>query len=101
MRWQMFYRINDPNPDPRSLPGRLRALPAFDPPAGGWARLEARRRAGRRRFVMSGAGLALAASVLVAVGLVGVQPDRRSDRGPQRVAVSPEVAQLISRSQRL
>ena len=98
----MFCRISEDHLNgPGSLAERLRALPAYPPPPGGWNRLSARLAARRRRFAMAGSGLALAASVLVGVGLGLVQ------RGPapQSAAASPaqsrEVAQLISRSQTL
>ncbi len=84
------------------LPERLRALPAFAPPPGGWLRLEARLNARRRRFLVAGGGFALAASVLVAVGLISLRPES----APPSVTVtsgqsSPAVAQLITRSQAL
>jgi len=100
------------NPNP--LPERLKALPAFAPPPGGWQRLDARLNARRRRYAVAGGGLALAASVLVAVGLVGLRPDPAPQTAPAAggtvVAASesrrapelpPAVAQLISRSQAL
>ena len=62
----MFCRISEDHlSGPGSLGERLRALPSFTPPPGGWARLQARRHAARRRFAMAGGGLALAASLLV------------------------------------
>lgn len=88
-----------------NLPERLRGLPDFDPPAGGWSRLSARMQARRRQFIAAGGGLALAASVLVAVGLTGLRPitalqnpgNGTSGSGLQ----AQEVAHLIDRSQRL
>jgi hypothetical protein len=98
----MFCRISEDHLNgPGSLAERLRALPPFAPPSGGWSRLHARLEAKRRRYVMAGGGFALAASVLIAVGVVGVKPDRAS-RGEAAVAApTPQVAQLISRSQSL
>lgn len=94
----MFCRISEDGLTPGGLPARLRALPAFAPPPGGWLDLQRRLRARRRRFAMAGGGFALAASLLVAVGLVGVRPDAPPAAIP---AASKEVAQLISRSQNL
>ena len=84
------------------LPERLRALPAFTPPPGGWRQLDARLNARRRRYLVAGGGFALAASVLVAVGLVSLRPES----APPAVTVAsgqslPAVAQLITRSQAL
>ncbi len=98
------------NPGP--LPERLRALPAFAPPPGGWRNLDQRLNARRRNYAMAGGGFALAASVLVAVGLVGMRPEPAPQPAastlvataePARRApeVSPALAQLISRSQQL
>ena len=92
------------------LPERLRALPAFTPPPGGLADLNRRLHARRRNVAVAGGGFALAASVLVAVGLVGMRPDAVAPvvtPAPATVAsadiqpVAPAVAQLISRSQAL
>lgn len=95
----MFCRISEGHLTPGGLPARLRALPAFAPPPGGWPDLQRRLQARRRRFAMAGGGFALAASLLVAVGLVGLRPD-----APPAAAIpvaSQEVAQLILRSQNL
>lgn len=100
--------MSNPNP----LPERLRALPAFTPPTGGWLDLNRRLHARRRNVAVAGGGFALAASVLVAVGLVGMRPDvvapsasaPASAPATTTVAASritPAVAQLISRSQAL
>ena len=106
----MFYRISEAHlSGPNSLGERLRALPSFTPPPGGWARLERRRAVDRRRrYAAAGGGLALAASVLVAIGLVGLKPDPAPSFGGGFAATSSgspaaqrEVAQLISRSQNL
>ena len=96
----MFCRISQDRMSP--LPERLRALPAFNSPPGGWQRVESRLNARRRRFVAAGGGLALAASVLVAVGLVSLRPES----APPAVTIassqsSPAVVQLITRSQAL
>ena len=94
-----------------NLPERLRGLPDFDPPAGGWTRLSERKQARRRHWVTAGSGFALAASVLVAVGLFNLLPPftgggrEGSAPPPQSYPASGggsyEVAQLINRSQRL
>jgi len=101
----MFCRISEDHLNgPGSLAERLRALPAFAPPPGGWERLNRRRHAQRRRYVAAGGGLALAASLLVAIGLVGLKPDRAPALGgglAATPAAKREVAQLISRSQNL
>lgn len=101
----MFCRISEDHlSGPGSLAERLRALPAFVPPPGGWERLNLRRQARRRRYAVAGGGLALAASVLVAIGLVGLKPDRAPALGggfAAAPAAKREVAQLISRSQNL
>ena len=98
----MFCRISEDHLNgPGSLAERLRALPAYTPPSGGWMRLDARLAARRRRYAMAGGGFALAASVLVAVGLVGLRPDRTSSPDAAARAPSAQVAQLISRSQTL
>ncbi|HUR39984.1 MAG TPA: hypothetical protein VM240_02350 [Verrucomicrobiae bacterium] len=93
---------------PGSLGERLRALPSFTPPPGGWSRLQARRHAARRRYAMAGGGLALAASLLVAVAMV-VKPDTSSKPrafgggfvASTQPAAKREVAQLINTSQNL
>jgi hypothetical protein len=82
----------------------VRALPAYQPPALGWNRLQARMQARRRRYAAAGGGLALAASLLVAVGMVGLKPEVAppADTTVRATAVqAPAVAQLISRSQNL
>lgn len=100
----MFCRISEDNLNPNSLAERLRALPAYEPPALGWNRLQARMQARRRRYAAAGGGLALAASLLAAVGLVGLKPEvaPQPDTTARAAAVqAPAVAQLISRSQAL
>jgi hypothetical protein len=102
--------MSNPNP----LPERLRALPAFTPPPGGWSALSQRLSARRRNYAVAGGGFALAASVLVAVGLVGMRPEvippavgpAASEVATEVAArsapeMSPALAQLISRSQQL
>jgi hypothetical protein len=91
-----------------SLPERLRALPRFTPPAGGWSAMNARLAARRRNYAVAGGGFALAASILVAVGLVAIRPDavppaQQPDKTVVVMAseVAPELRQLISRSQAL
>lgn len=92
------------------LRDRLRALPRFTPPAGGWNTLNARLAARRRNYAVAGGGFALAASVLAAVGLVALRPDAvppaAKPAGGETVVVmasetSPALRQLISRSQAL
>ena len=89
------------------LQERLRALPAYTPPPGGWYRMDARLNARRRNYAIAGGGFALAASVLVAVGLVGLRPEVAPPApGTTTVVVaapaaSPAVQELIARSQAL
>ena len=102
----MFCRISEDHlSGPGSLSERLRALPAFTPPPGGWARLNHRRQQVRRRYAMAGGGLAMAASVLVAIGLFAVNPNPPPKSfgggGFAQQQSQREVAQLISRSQNL
>ena len=98
--------------NPSALPERLRALSRHTPPAGGWNDLNRRMAARRRNFAVAGGGFALAASVLVAVTLIGLRPDVAPPSGSQAAQpqagratavaqVSPELAQLIARSQAL
>lgn len=97
--------------NPNSLSERLRALPPHTPPPGGWLDLNRRMAARRRNLAVAGGGFALAASVLVGVGLVGLRPEAASppsaavttvaSRAAPAAQVSPAVAQLISRSQAL
>jgi len=96
--------------NPGSLPERLRALPRLAPPAGGWDAMNARLAARRRNYAVAGGGFALAASILVAVGLVAMRPEAVPPAGKRPASetvvvmapqVSPEVRQLISRSQAL
>ena len=98
----MFCRISEDHLNgPGSLAERLRALPAYTPPPGGWNRLSARLAARRRRFAMAGGGFALAASVLVGVGLGALRQGPAPAPATAATAQSQEVAQLISRSQTL
>lgn len=103
----MFCRISEDRMNPNPLPERLRALPAFTPPPGGWQRLDARLNARRRNYAMAGGGFALAASVLVAVGLAGLRPETAAPLPAPAVTTaavsqaSPALEQLISRSQAL
>ena len=88
-----------------SLPARLRALRDFDPPAGGWERLQQRTRA-RRRMAYAGGGLALAASLLLGIGLslgVGVRQPATVPRIEiaQQTASNADINRLISTSQQL
>lgn len=86
-----------------NLPERLRALPDCEAPAGGWQILSARMAARRHRWISAGGGLALAASVLVAVGVGTLRP-LTEVVGPAPATVitaPPELARLIGRSQRL
>lgn len=102
----MFCRISEDHLNgPGSLADRLRALPAFTPPAGGWNNLSARMQAKRRRVAVLGTGLALAASVVVAVSVTLLRPVPQS-AAPANLAAAAtpeavEVAQLITRSQAL
>jgi hypothetical protein len=104
----MYSRIGE-SMSHESLPERLRALPRFTPPAGGWSAMNARLAARRRNYAVAGGGFALAASILVAVGLVAIRPDAvppaRQPGGETVVVMAPEASpqlrQLISRSQAL
>jgi hypothetical protein len=102
----MFCRISEDSLNgPGSLPARLKALPAFAPPPGGWSQLNARMQARRRRVVAISTGFALAASVVVAISVVLVKPVHApGTAAPQAVATAASnttVAQLIDRSQQL
>ncbi|MFP5307849.1 MAG: hypothetical protein ACLGI7_18765 [Gammaproteobacteria bacterium] len=80
------------------LADQLRALPAFDPPTDAWPRLQRALSAApaRRRYRRLGAGLALAASVLVAVGV------EQARRAPTAVAPGDAaLQQLMQRSHAL
>jgi hypothetical protein len=88
-----------------SLPARLRGLRDYDPPAGGWQRLQRRTRA-RRIQAYAGGGLALAASLLLGIGLslgIGVkQPAAVPVIEPaQQTASNADINRLISTSQLL
>lgn len=91
------YRITEDRLN-ELLPERLQSLAPFTPPPGGWSRLDARLSAKRRLRVAAGSGLALAASVMVAIGLAGLRPDFVA---PVVAKPDPQVAQLIHRSQAL
>jgi hypothetical protein len=80
---------------PERLGERLRALSEFDPPAGGWTRLQRRmeRRSRQRRWA-SAAGLAAAACLCLAVGLHG-------SGAPRAPAAERQVAVLMERSRSL
>lgn len=100
----MYCRISEDHlSGPGSLGDRLRALPVYTPPAGGWNALSARMAAKRRRFYAMSGGMALAASVVVAF-VVGVLVPK-TGAGPSVNFISDanagEVAQLIDRSQEL
>ncbi len=58
------------NPRDDGLGTRLRSLPVFEPPAGGWLALERRRRRAAQRSLT---GWAMAASILLAVVVGGWQ----------------------------
>ncbi|WP_370305415.1 hypothetical protein [Sinimarinibacterium flocculans] len=73
----------------------LRELPAFEPPADGWSRLQQALLPAPRRRRRTTAALALAASVLAAVGIVRLMP-------PQALSpADPEITALMQRSQAL
>lgn len=80
-----------------SLPDRLKALPDFDPPPGGWSRLiNQLERKPPRRARRALAPLALAATVVVALGAAWTL------RTAPVVAPAPtEVARLMQQSQAL
>lgn len=76
---------------------RLRNLPDFDPPEDGWLRLQRRLPSPRRRARRLAGGLALAASLLVAVGaLFAPQTGRIAGSGGDL-----ELEHLMRRSQAL
>jgi hypothetical protein len=82
-----------------TLPDRLRELPDFTPPPGGWGRLVERLDGDRpRRRPRLAMPMALAASLLVAVTVALLVP-----RPPATVGAAPnhEVAQLMQQSQSL
>jgi hypothetical protein len=82
-----------------SLPDRLRELPDFDPPAGGWMRLTERleRPAARYRPLLP---LALAASISLALGLAALLPTSAPDvPAPTPSKSATQVAALMQQSQ--
>lgn len=105
MPYRIDARISERPMNPMSLPERLRALPPFEPPLGGWSRVSRRMQLRRRRYLQAGGGLALAASLLLAIGLVGVERSGPAGVPQPRVTTSTPapatVTQLINRSQRL
>lgn len=72
----------------------LGTLPAFEPPVDGWARLQQALQPPPRRRARF-AAMALAASVLAAVGLVRLLPQDVT------APADPELAALVQRSQAL
>jgi len=93
------------NDELNSLASRLRGLHDYEPPLGGWERLQRRRHA-RRRLALAGGGLALAASVLLGVGVsLGVGMRKPAPVAPAMTPVamasSVEIHNLINTSQRL
>ncbi len=83
------------------LSERLRALPEFDPPDDGWARLERALRPGvqprsRRRWRSWSGGAALAASLLLAVGVWRQAPPQ-----PDTSDANRDVRALITESRTL
>ena len=110
MRYRINARINQNELNPMPLPERLRALPSFDPPLGGWMRVSQRMQRRRQRYLQAGTGLALAASLLVAVGLIkplpsftggGWEGGAPPPQSPPARGGGGQIAQLINRSQRL
>ena len=81
---------------------RLRSLPAFDPPPGGWARLAVRLDEKNRRRP-GYALLALAASivVVVSIGLLSNVNHEASAPVPVQVAGTNDVAKLMQQSRSL
>lgn len=83
----------------------LRELPELSPPTGGWARLSQRldaRQGRRRRARWAGGGLALAASLLLALPQLPLLRPAASEQAPGRApAHSTAVAGLMQQSQAL
>lgn len=79
----------------------LRALPAVEPPPGAWHAIAARRTAARRRAWSRNAGLALAASVVMAVALTVLPTRDRSDGGAPPQAAQSDFDRLVAYSRDL
>ena len=96
----MSHCSAEPNFDPGKLAQDLRALPEFEPPAGGWMALQRRQRQQRRRRIANGmGGFAMAACLVLAVALPRVSPE------PEPIIEQPaeysELARLMQRSSEL
>jgi hypothetical protein len=85
------------------LSERLRSLPAFDPPPGGWARLSTRLDQSQNRRRPAYAWLALAASVvaIVSIGLLPTVNRDAASPAPVPVAATGDVARLMQQSRSL
>lgn len=90
-----------PNTKPTdAIRDALRALPALEPPPSAFAKVMAARAAARRRVRLRRfAGLAAAASIVMAVALLVVQP--ADEPAPPMIAADTDIAQLIARSNAL
>lgn len=83
----------------KTLPELLRTLPSHEPPTDGWQQLERRLQHRRtRRTQRWGGGLAIAASTLVAIGLVfHGHPTTQIEPASPLTALMTESAQLEQR----
>lgn len=83
------------SPRDEGLGARLRALPLFEPPAGGWNALERRRRRSAQRRLT---GWALAASVLVAAVTAGWQLHGTGAASPVNVAALESQSRALAQA---
>jgi hypothetical protein len=92
----------DPNPETqgRELGTRLRALPDYTPPSGGWTALQQRMDAMRPRRRIQAALLSMAASVVITLGLLISKPSQQG-AGEVAAPASRELAQLMAQSRAL
>ncbi|MFA5940718.1 MAG: hypothetical protein WC809_15280 [Sinimarinibacterium sp.] len=86
-------------PPNQALKETLKALPPFEPPQQSWPRLQqALSTTSQRRIKLFATGLAVAASVLVAVGVVLRLP---STQAPVATAADRDIAALMQQSRDL
>jgi len=90
---------------PNDLGERLRSLPQFTPPSGGWAELERKLELSRQRRRQRTTLFALAASVVLTLGTVATLPIFRApahiDAATITPTQSPEVRSLMAQSRAL